>query len=109
MRARLLMVNPDLNEGPPGIPTLIVEDGDVVGLFQDDRAIRIEVESLEDITREDLPEALHLQPLDVVSFSRIRDLPSEDLMSPQVMTFCHSWWRESMSEAQSVQKLARAS
>src|SRR5947207_211727 len=98
MRARLLIVNPDKNK-TPRIPTLILEDG-VIGIYQEDRGWPLAVDSLENVTREDLEKVWHIRPSDRVIISEIRTLPDFYLMSPEAIQYCHAWWRETVGAYQ---------
>jgi hypothetical protein len=108
MKARLLIVNPEMSAGPPRVPTLILEDR-VIGIYQEDRYWPIEVNSLEEISRENLEGVLHVRPTDVVVLSDIRTLPSDDLMSPEIISFGLSWWHETIEMWQKSQALPKAS
>jgi len=109
MKSRLVIMNPRQAKAAPWIPTLLADDGEVLFLYQDGRAWRVETASLETVTREDLRTLLHLRETDTVLFSDVRDLPSEDLMSPEVFSFCREWWREFVEAWQQAQGLAKAS
>ena len=107
MRARLLVVNPDKRRCPR-VPTLILEDG-IIGVYQEDHAWPLEADSLEDVTREHLLGVLSLKPSVIVAISEVRNLPDLYLMSSEVISFCRSWWFDTVAAWKKAQELAKAS
>lgn len=100
MNARLLIVDPETAPSSPLIPNLVVDNEGKIVLCGDYWALPVNSADLSQVTLEEVRAAMRLRPNYCPSLflSPMRELPSEDLMSPEALAWSRQWWLDYVSE-----------
>ena len=96
MIVRLVLVDPDVNEGI--VPTVALEDEHGLRLLGDDWIIRVPETSLEKLTVEQVKCALTLPSHVAVLLSDSRTLPDFEWLSPEMLEWFGYWRTEALTE-----------
>jgi hypothetical protein len=111
MKARLLIVNPMAAQDTPLAPMLVIQD-EAIGLYSAGHwSPPIRRDTLEAVTGEDIRNALRI-PAQVnvpIYLSEVRDLPTDDLLSGELLFWARQWWQECVAELAREESLAKAS
>ncbi len=110
MNARLLVINPQEAVQPPLEPILLLEEDGNVELYHSDWVRSLKADNLKNVTLDDVRQALRLGPEEqpFLYLSSIKELPYEDLMSPEALSWARQWWFEVVMELAQSKQIADA-
>jgi hypothetical protein len=99
MKARLLVINPDVAQEPPLAPYIALESDGNVLLYQLGWSPRIKQGCLAELSEEDVRKALRLRTQDELHITPVRELPTDDLWSEELHRWLQQWWRDTAAES----------
>jgi hypothetical protein len=88
---------------------LLIEKEGMIYLYSAGWAPPLMPGALQDLTAEDLRDALRLRPRDRVLLSSVRPLPDISFLSEEFLEWTQRWWIQTVTERKRKAPLARVS
>jgi hypothetical protein len=109
MKARLLIVNPEAYPEPPVAPMFLFEKEGQIYLYSTEWTSPIMSGRLEDVKMEDMDPRLNFRSNECAYLTEVREWPSGEWISPEVLDWLRNWWTEAATELMLHRPLALAS